>query len=176
MNDVSLLLNFDGGSEPSEIKRCFDAYADYLKTSADRFPAAARAYAQAPWHYDTTDPRCPHDAWLQKFSLLEAHPSSDSEENTIEMMLLGAYHDGNIIFRYRNVQLYSLVKNPQPEQMLKKFGPIDGHSDWLIDELSLTDDNVVVHTIDWAAGARWQIWCDDIEYEWRPFENAQFGD
>ncbi len=93
----------------------------------------------------------------------------EMENNSIELTLLGAYHDGNIKIKYKNVQMYSLVKDRQLEDTMPGSDPMKGHGDWLIDELSLSDKGMVVHTVHWAAGARWQIWCDDLEYEWKPF-------
>lgn len=166
MKEVKRHLNFNGFSEPSEIRACFENYSEYLRASSERFPPGALAYAEAPWHYDTTDPRCPHDAWLEQLWLSEQKSLQEPTEDSIQLTLLGAYHDGNIVLRYKNVRMYSLMKDPDPE------GPVEGHSDWLIDELSLSDDNIVIHTIDWATGARWHIWCDDLEYEWKPFADV----
>jgi hypothetical protein len=44
-----------------------------------------------------------------------------------------------------------------------------GHGDWMVDEISFSDRGKVLHDIEWRAGVRWTIECDDIHYKWLPF-------
>jgi hypothetical protein len=42
---------------------------DYNAGVADRLPQGAKALALAEWHYDASDPRCPHDAWIRSLEI-----------------------------------------------------------------------------------------------------------
>jgi hypothetical protein len=40
-------------------------------------------------------------------------------------------------------------------------------SDWLIDEVGLSENNLVLHKIPFADGGRWLIEASDILWEWK---------
>jgi hypothetical protein len=129
-------------------------------------PAAAYAFARAEWHYDPRDHRCPHDAWVERVVVDEVGSGSRSETRTItiEVTLLGAYHDGWIGLRYEGVRRYSLTNGGPPGST--------GHGDRLIDEVRLTENDAVVHEVLFAGGGRWLIECADISHRWTPSDHA----
>jgi hypothetical protein len=78
--------------------------------------------------------------------------------------LLGSYHDGHIEITYREVKNYSLIATLSgPEAG-------EGHGDWLVDEIRLSERGYLLHEIEWSRGSDWLIECKDFEYRWLPFE------
>jgi hypothetical protein len=141
--------------------QAWQQYHAYLAAQRERFPASAYALATAPSHYDHNDPRCPHDAWVETLLIAEAAEGERQQFRSlgITLRLLGAYHDGHIQLTYDTVQAYTLHK---------PIANVLAHSDWLVDELRLSEQGQVVHEIVFASGARWLIECADIRYEWQP--------
>ncbi len=45
-----------------------------------------------------------------------------------------------------------------------------GHGDWLIDEVRLSEREFVLHEVEFSHGSRWIIECEDLIYQWKPFE------
>jgi hypothetical protein len=75
--------------------------------------------------------------------------------------LLSAYHDRHIELIYDGVRNYSLeasaeFKSPPACKI--------GHGDWLIDEIRLSEGNLVLHEIEFSIGSRWVIECENIRY------------
>ena len=140
-----------------------DRYREYLASLEGKLPSSAYAFATAEWHYDYHDHRCPHDAWVEHLTIQE--PSSGERRQIrgldIQVRLLGAYHDGYIELSYKNVNGYQLSYAPGPS--------CGGHSDWLVDEIRLSEHGNVVHEVVFWSNARWYIECEDIEYKWLPF-------
>jgi len=138
-------------------------YQDYLASIEGKVPPSAYMFATADWHYDYHDPRCPHDAWVEHL-IIHEHSFDDRDSIRgldIQVRLLGAYHDGYIELSYKSVNDYQLSYAP---------GPVMGaHSDWMDDEIRLSEHGKVIHEIVFV-NARWYIECEDIAYEWRPFD------
>src|SRR4051812_13163180 len=145
----------------------FSEYINYLDSIKESFPKSAREFALADWRLDYTDHRNPHDSWVENCRIFEESSGERKEIRVlhIETRLLGAYHDGFLDLKYLNVATYSLTKT-------SSFGK---HDDWLYDEVRLSENNLVLHEIDFASGASWLIECDDIEFNWKPFENEITG-
>ena len=78
----------------------------------------------------------------------------------IFIRLLAAYHDGYIELTYKNVQSYSFKK--------QDFSSLS-HDDWLYDEIRVSENDFVLHEIEWV-NSDWLIECEDIFYEWKPFK------
>ena len=82
--------------DPSDFKmveKVFNDYREYLYTIKTQLPKEAYEFAIADWHYDFSDSRCPHDAWLQSFEICEHIATKFENKNvTINISLLGAYH------------------------------------------------------------------------------------
>lgn len=77
----------------------------------------------------------------------------------IKVVLLGAYHNGNIEITYKKVRQYSIAKEDTRSD----------HDDWIVDEIRLSEDGFVVHEIEWENKPNWIIECEDIEFKWKPF-------
>ena len=62
-------------------------------------------------YFDPKDHRCPHDAWLESFSLTAR--SSDQQEDvrtlSLRVWVLGAYHDGHIELLYPRILTYRMT-------------------------------------------------------------------
>lgn len=136
------------------------------KASTPDLPAASLLpdFAAAPWYRDFRDHRCPHDGWLENLEISEPAAGSRREQRStaITIKLLGAYHDGHIVFRYTGVHSYSL-----PGSAMGR-----GHGDWHHDEFSVNADDRLVHDIIWALGPNpgccWRIEAANVTYEWFP--------
>lgn len=122
-------------------------------------------FASADWYLDPSDHRCPHDAWLETLEISEPAEGERKEkrQTAITVRLLGAYHDGHIVFRYVGVRKYSVASGSCEH----------GLGDWLRDELSLSSEGLMVHRIVWAGfgpeeESQWSIEADGVSYEWIP--------
>jgi hypothetical protein len=78
---------------------------------------------------------------------------------TILIRLLGAYHDGHIVFRYSGVKKY----------MVGSSSCESGHHDWMDDQISVSAKGLLTHHIRWLAEeSSWMIEAAAISYEWNP--------
>jgi hypothetical protein len=159
-------LNYDYGTDRFELKKVFAEYKQYLIENRDSFPANAFDFAIAEWHYNFADHRCPHDAWVNSLQVLEIAKNDSQKDRVMEIRinLLGAYHDGEIEIIYQGIKSYNLSLLPDSFESKQ-------HGDWLIDEIRLSDKGQwVIHEIKFWLFGEWQIECEDIKYEWKPFE------
>jgi hypothetical protein len=126
-------------------------------------PASAYTFASAPWHYDFSDHRAPHDSWLEEIVIRERPSAEQNKLRSVEIVvkLFAAYHDGVIELRYSDVQNYSF---DCPEHTAS------GHGDWLYDEIRLSSRGYVLHEIEWSRGGRWLLECGDVSYKWIPLD------
>lgn len=150
--------------EFSLVRERHEQYRNYLESIAPKLPPSAREFALAAWRLDPTDHRCPHDSWVEHLRIFEEATGERREIRTahIEVKLLGAYHDGYLDLKYKNVRGYSLVKSAEYS---------DCHGDWLYDEVRLSENGRVLHEIEFWLKASWLIECEDIEFAWTPFES-----
>lgn len=166
-----ILHTMNSRIDPQELRAAYQRYNEYLESLRDKLPAAAFSFATAPWHYNPQDPRCPHDAWLEQLTVEELAPDPNEVQQRhveIHVRLLGAYHDGHIELVYKRVQNYTLTKH-----MHKWMSGINqGHHDWLIDEIRLSDQGFVLHEVMFD-GAHWLIECEDVAYTWLPFQQGK---
>lgn len=162
-------LIYDSSYSPDEIRKCFEEYSKYLDRMKNVFPPRALEFATAAWHWNGEDPRCPHDAWLEKLEITEEsiEPAGSKRNLLIKAKFLGAYHDGIFTITYHDVRKYVLNN----ERLKYSVNLGNGHGDWLLDEVYLDDDNLVVHDIEFANNAQWKVYCGDLEYEWSSFSN-----
>jgi hypothetical protein len=164
---VGYLVGLPANASVAAVTAGHTAYRSYLESVRTRIPERALEFAVAPWHYDPTDHRCPHDAWLNSVVISEPAGGKRREQRGLEVRveLLGAYHDGLIRLTYPGVRRYELLQPGEPG-----CSTIRGHGDWLIDELSVPerDQGLVVHQIAFSHGAVWTIEAEDVIYEWLP--------
>ncbi len=148
----------------ADVVQAFEDYREYLDSCKERFPQGALSLATSDWYFNFGDHRCPHDAWLENVTVSES--KSDDVEGlrlvSIKILLLNAYHDGEIEFVYRNVYSYSIEASHSDQ----------GHDDWRYDEFRLSERGNLIHEIEWAgygSGHRWIIESDDVNYSYREF-------
>ena len=91
---MAFILAADG--RDADVGGAFHRYQEYLQSLRDVFPLSAYALATSDWYFNFTDHRCPHDAWLETFSLSEASSANGGKQRSlsVNVRLLGAYHDG----------------------------------------------------------------------------------
>jgi len=145
---------------PEQINEAFSDYRGYLLSVRNSLPSSAYEFASALWHYDHSDHRCPRDAWAE--SLLVREPSSESRrevrEIEVAIRLFGAFQDGHLELSYAGVRSYSSLGVTGKPKI--------GHGDWLVDEVRLSDNNLVLHEILFSSGSRWIIESRDIQFRW----------
>jgi hypothetical protein len=155
----------NASEDVERFRRQHDAYRAYLVSIRDMLPTAAFAFAMAPWR-DSDDHQNLHDSWIESMTICEPSSGDRQEKRGLEihLRLLGAYHDGHMVLIYRDVQSYTL---DTPATF--KRPPLNvGHGDWLVDEVTLSESNLVRHEIEFSRGSRWRIECRDIEWAWHP--------
>ena len=116
------------------------------------------------------DSRCPHDAWVEFLNIFEDASGTRKQNRTvnIKLRLLGSFHNGYLELSYSNVAHYRITGGG----IAGDHGH-DGHGDWYVDDLHLSETGRVVHDILFARGHLWSIECDEIMVEWQPFsQNA----
>lgn len=157
----------DSNLHEKRYKQQWRAYEQHLQKIAKKLPPSVKEYAQAEWHYDPSDHRCPHDSWLEHIIIRELANGERSEIRSleIEMRLLGAYHDGHLEFIYSDVESYCLN---QPYREGRWETNEKGHKDWMVDEIDLSRHGYVWHEIEWQDGGHWMIECKSFEYRWIP--------
>lgn len=140
-------------------------YPAYFDTIKNKLPAQARSFAEAEWHYDFKNSKCPHDSWVEKVIITEPADGETKADRglQIKVILLGPYHDGLIELCYFGVYSYEMrgdLDSAHPR--LRR-----PHGDWLIDEIRLSKDDKVIHEIQFER-ASWLIECEDLSYKWIP--------
>jgi hypothetical protein len=150
-------------SDPKVIERSFNEYYNYLAYIKKQLPIQGYRFATVPWHYDPTDHKCPHDAWLETLIVGEKKSERPQQRNIeVQACFLGAYHDGYLKLVYKEVQSYSF--DTPADFKLPPFNV--GHGDWLIDEVRLSDRGFMLHEIEFSRGTKWLVECIDFDYEW----------
>ncbi len=133
----------DDLSDFEEVTRNTAKYLEYLSGASGSFPSKAMEFASSSWHFDFTDHRCPHDAWVESISVKEENKGGYGRISRVEMVLLCAYHDYRLHLEYNNVSHYS-------------FSGINlesGHGDWVIDEILALRVKGLRHEISFSEGS-----------------------
>jgi hypothetical protein len=151
----------------------FERYQAYLRDAHDQFPVGAYALATSEWYFNSSDHRAPHDAWLESVRICEHASAGEGAHRSASILirLLGAYHDGHIELRYRDVRSYRIELQPQDVAE-------GGHGDWRYDEFRLAPGGAVVHEIEWwdrRPTGTWLIEAADVEYRWVPIGAPDSG-
>lgn len=155
---VYILSEDDRDSDPV---KAFEKYQAYIQSNTSLFPASVLALATSDWYYNFKDHRCPHDAWLESVLIHEPAEGERQEIRTTQMTvrLLGAYHDGYIEIRYKNIK----------SAIIDAFAVKSGHHDWRYDEFRLSESGYFVHEIEWCGlegSAHWVVEAEDMEFFW----------
>ena len=134
-------------------------YDTYLKGNRALFPRNAYEFATAEWHHNFSDHRAPHDSWVTSIAINQVSiPSTDSGVFDAEFVLLGAYHDGHLHVKYKNIHSFT-VQRPEVAG-----GPVEIYRD----EVRLSEKNLVLHEIEFLAMPNWLVECEDISVVWEP--------
>lgn len=154
-----------------DIVESYRRYQRYLQQHKEGFPRGAFALGTAEWYQNANDHRCPHDSQLEHFLISESVDSGKQRFATIQLRLLGAYHDGHIELSYPEVHSY-VLESPSCAQ---------GVGDWLYDEFRLSASGRLIHEIEWFGlrnnkGSRWIIEASDVEFSWIPKSPLDPGD
>lgn len=146
-----------------DVVNSYRRYQEYLREHENVFPPGAFALGTAEWYQNATDHRCPHDSWLESFTMSETVDSHQVRTATIRIRLFGAYHDGYIELLYPRIFKYTLAGSTS----------VRGLGDWLYDEFRLTSEGHLIHEIEWSGfprceDSRWIIEASDVEFRWLP--------
>jgi hypothetical protein len=119
-----------------------------------------------PWYSNPSDHRCPHDSWLESLVIEEQASGARREIRIINLhlTLLGAYHDGKILFNYQGVRRYNLRKIVA--SVRGDFRSYPCHGDWIADRFRIVKDGYIVHHIIFQNHAEMTVESKDISYEW----------
>jgi hypothetical protein len=166
---MSFLIDAYEGWSAAEAVQRFKLYAEYLEKIKGGLPESAFKFASAPWHYQFQDRHCPHDGWVEHLKIWESASGESREfrQTQIDVRLLGAFHEAHLELNYKDVRSYTL--NAQPNG--KQYGNQNTwHGDWLIDEVRLSENNLVLHEILFRNRSRWLIEASDFLWEWKPLK------
>ena|ERR1051325_1449432 len=137
----------------------FQRYFEYLQRIRGKLPKSLYEFAADQSRYALNDPRTMHDSWLVSITVHEGSASGDNRRlMTIDLKLLGPYHDRHFDLRYGDVLTYQF-------DMPKKTNlpPATGHGDLLYQEFRLTDDEKnLCHEIQFSSGRRLYVECREI--------------
>jgi hypothetical protein len=168
---IKFLKNYWSNDNLSQMKDSYENYYKYLDSIKNRLSLNVYEFAKADWHYDPMNHKCPHDSWLESLEIKESSVDGNVRvrSNSINVVLLGAYHDGKISIKYNDVVNYSFERNVAAADSNPNGFFKNGHGDWLIDEFSISDDGFIVHYIEFSNGVNWEIHFQDFKFEWIPF-------
>jgi hypothetical protein len=148
------------------------AYATYLREISEHLPAETRQFALSEWYYRDPD-KCPHDAWVESFEIVENFTGERKERRNIgiRIRLLAASHRGHIHFIYENVFGYGLNFAPTVRVWDGKL-VLPKHEDWMADEITLDSDGHVVHEIHFRSGCIRRIEAESVSYSFEPINEG----
>ena len=139
-------------------------YQEYLVSMRNRFPRSAYAIATSDWWYSFEDPRAPHDSALASLRMTDTWASTEDRPQFCSITVeLEAANGGRIILTYPEVRKYNLTMPGEPSQI---------HGDWRYDEFTISDEDLLVHSIEWADGPVWTITATDLIHEYRNDDEA----
>ena len=129
------------------------AYSEYFRLIRDKLPPQVKMFAEAEWHYDFKNPKCPHDSWVERVVITESSDGVAKADRGLEIhvTLLGAYHDGLIELLYLGVYSYQI--RGRSGDRPRSLRP---HGDWLIDEIRMSDDGHIIHEVEFER-ATWEV-------------------
>ncbi|MCB1621086.1 MAG: hypothetical protein KDI44_10130 [Thiothrix sp.] len=155
LNDLKNCIN-----DIEAIREANKRYKKYLLSNKNMMPKNAYEFAVAQWRGNPNDPKGIYDGWLDSVIIEDLKEKVDSDcrivnKNIINIRIniLNAFHNRSIEINYFNVKKYILSNN------------YESHGDLLRDEVRLSEENNVIHEIEWGVDDRWFIECTDISYD-----------
>ena len=147
---------------PQEIAGSWERYREYLAGIRAHLVSEVFEFASAQWHYDPKHHRSLHDSWLQSVAISEeARQVPDGSRSLrIKIALNGPYHDGHTYLSYHGVKKYELRLSAKETSGSAR----GGHGDWMLDELTLSENGNLLHDIAWSSGATWIIECEHLTH------------
>ena len=145
------------------LKRWSDYFA-HLEAIKAALPDAVRDFFLADWHYNSEDPRCLHDAWLEELAIQE-HPrfgGSSARLVTARMCLLGWNHDRRLVVDYIGVQRYSISRPSESPNA----PTLSGHGDLLYDEVEIAQSGRPVHHLEFSSGSLVRLEFETMKWRW----------
>lgn len=137
----------------------FNLYQDYIRQNEFKFPRSLLELLRSDWYFNARDPRCPKDSWLVKQGLVNGYDPVKRIKTgaEFEIVLLGAYHDCYLHYRYNEV--VELKTDGHAGSLLQK-----DYDSWRIDEFSIDGDGLINHRICFLSGIIWSIKCKSINF------------
>jgi hypothetical protein len=166
---MSFLIDAYEGWSAEEAEQRFKVYAEYLEKIKGALPKSALSFVTAHWHYQFLDRHCPHDGWVEHLKIWESASGDRKEyrQTQIALRLLGSFHDRYLELNYEDVRSYTLTAQPNGDHQASRNA---WHGDWLIDEVRLSENNLVLHEILFRNRSRWLIEASDFLWEWKPLK------
>lgn len=161
---MAYVLSADFGDDPELFKFKYRQYREYLESIRAKVSPSVHEFATGSWR-DGADHRALHDSWVEWVRLRELSTGERQETRwlEIEVRLLGPYHDGHTLIVYQQVESYAL----EMPRHRRKPPPPEAHGDWVYDEITLADNGLVRHEIEFGWGSKWIIECKDLTFSWQ---------
>ena len=143
--------------------RNYDAYFQYLDEIKGRMLPHIHAFASDVNHHILTSPNSLHDCWIEYWKICEVVVGEKRGERRvdIEACLLGQMHDRHIHLHYKDVRKHTITANHK-----------SGYGDLLVHELTIGDDGLYVHELEFASGAVFTVKFSDLIHRIELFANA----
>jgi hypothetical protein len=127
---------------------CFERYFDYLNSIRVEMPTRLMAFATDSRRYVLNGEGTLHDAWLKSMSVVNEYPEGMAPLSVVQLRLLLASHQTEIVLDYSGVVAVSCSLEPDrwPNQ------PVD----LLVHEFSKLEKGVFRHFIKFDRG----VWVD----------------
>lgn len=135
------ILTLPRTKDINEIERRYYAYKEYIVRNKHILHESLVELVESDWYFNWVDHRCPHDSWVKKINICH-----DLSKVSIEIELLGAYHDLKLFYRYEDVFCYSIINEGNSKEI-----------EWDIDEFMLFEGGVTGHSIRFTNDVNWLI-------------------
>lgn len=119
-------INILEGDSIDEYAKLTKDYHSYLDSIRPYVTQSVYDYTIADWHYDATIHYSPHNAIFKNITIIDNGKSG----LTLNMSLLGAYHDYKLGFSYENVMSYSIDAIPNLKEKYDSSQSIHGTFLW----------------------------------------------
>lgn len=152
-------------------------YFDHLKTIEARIPAALRDLICEEDRYGLNSERSFHDAWLVFLSLFGPQECEPEDVFTIELSLLGPYHDRYFDLRYLGATVYHVGLTPGSGDLewIDFRGAKKRKDDLMIHEFDVLADGRIEHRYLFLSGMEIFIQCARIEFSERIIKDGRDG-